>query len=185
MHDPRAGIGRHFTGDVREFWRLWKSAAHSMALEAQAIGAFDLAICHPTCTRLTNAGVRWLHERNLWTEMEAGAEFFNTFKGCAPRVAIENPVMHRYARALCGPFTQSVQPWQFGDPQFKRICLWLENLPPLVDTNRLTPPRPGTAEHKAWSKVHRAPPGPDRWRERSRFFPGVAAAMAEQWGALT
>jgi len=145
---------------------------------------WDLVIAHPPCTRLTNSGVRWLAERDLWNDMEAGAAFFNAFKGCAPRVCIENPIMHKYARDLCGQWTQTVQPWQFGDEAFKRTALWLEGLPPLVPTNVLTPPKAGTDEHKRWSKVHRCPPGADRAKIRSTFFPGIARAMAYQWGQL-
>lgn len=162
----------HWIGDVRT------------VLDGQ-VKDFDLIIAHPPCTYLTNSGVRW-----MWTKpgrhdaMLKGAEFFNEFKSRAPRVCIENPVMHGYAAALCGPWTQTVQPWQFGDPEFKRVALWLENLPPLEYTEVLTPPKPGTPEHKAWSKVHRASPGPNRAKDRSRFFPGIARAMAGQWGKL-
>jgi len=71
-------------------------------------------------------------------------------------------------------------------PPCTRVCnsgvRWLSVPPPLVATNKLTPPQPGTAEHKAWSRVHRASPGPDRWKERSRTYDGIAAAMADQWG---
>ncbi len=99
-------------------------------------------------------------------------------------LCIENPVMHKYARELCGPYTQTIQPWQFGDKACKRTCLWLENLPPLVPTDVLTPPKPGQPDYWAWRKVHHCPPGADRAKIRSEFFPGVARAMAEQWGKL-
>ncbi|WP_306003233.1 hypothetical protein [Brevundimonas sp. C43] len=79
---------------------------------------------------------------------------------------------------------QTVQPWWFGDPAFKGTGLYLRGLPALVPTNRLTPPKPGTPEHKAWSAIHRAPPGPDRWAFRSKTFAGIANAMADQWGDL-
>jgi hypothetical protein len=67
-------------------------------------------------------------------------------------------------------------------PFFKATGLELIGLPPLRPTNKLPPPKTGTAEHKAWSRVHREPPGPDRARRRSETFPGLADAMAEQWG---
>ncbi len=70
------------------------------------------------------------------------------------------------------PYTQAVQPWQFGHPYTKRTCLWLKNLPPLVPTNIVDGRAP---------RVHRMPPSADRWKERSRFYPGIAKAMAEQW----
>jgi hypothetical protein len=173
---PTEAPGPHHQGDVREY------------LTRSSTPLFDLLIAHPPCTRLTNAGVRWLGERNLWEEMRQGAAFFNWFQGPflnIERRAIENPIMHRYARELCGDWTQTIQPWQFGEPQFKRTCLWLQNLPPLVPTLVLDPPKAGTDEHKAWSKVHRCPPGVDRAKIRSAFFPGIADAMAAQWGSLT
>jgi hypothetical protein len=122
----------------------------------------------------------------MWAELDAGAELFSAcWNAPIEHVAIENPVMHKYAKErILGyePPAQTVQPWWFGEPQFKATGLYLRKLPPLKPTNKLTPPASGTAEHKAWSKVHRASPGPDRGKERSRFFPGVADAMADQWG---
>lgn len=152
-----------------------------------------LAVMHPPCTRLCNSGVRWLSGpppgktlEDMQVELREGAALFSAcWNAPIERVAIENPVMHRHAKALIEnykPATQTVQPWWFGDPAFKSTGLYLRRLPPLRATNRLTPPRPGTDEHKAWSRVHRAPPSPDRWRLRSKTFPGLAAAMAAQWG---
>ena len=93
--------------------------------------------------------------------------------------------MHRHAKALmpdCLPKPQIVQPWWFGEPYFKATGFYLRGLPPLVESDRLTPPKAGTEAHKRWSAVHRAPPGPDRWRLRSRTFDGIAQAAADQWG---
>lgn len=152
-----------------------------------------LMVAHPPCTRLCNSGVRWLsvpppgrsHEE-MWAELDEGAKLFSAcWNAPIERVAVENPVMHKHAKARIAsyaPPAQTVQPWWFGDRAFKATGLYLRNLPPLEATNRLVPPAPGTAEHKAWSRVHRMPPGPNRARERSRFFPGIADAMAEQWG---
>jgi hypothetical protein len=94
--------------------------------------------------------------------------------------------MHKHARALLPddlPAPQIVQPWWFGEPYFKATGLYLNGLPPLTATNRLTPPRKADdpATHAAWSAVHRASPGPDRWRQRSRTFTGLATAAAAQW----
>jgi hypothetical protein len=100
-------------------------------------------------------------------------------------VAIENPVMHHHAKARIKnfqPAAQTVQPHWFGEPAFKATGFYLRGLPALVPTNRLTPPTRGTPEHKAWSAVHLAPPGPLRWQIRSRTFDGIANAMASQWG---
>lgn len=171
---------RHIIGDVRDHlndgWDL-------------------LAVLHPPCTRLCNSGVRWLSGpppgktvEQMRRELEEGAALFSDcWNAPIPRVCVENPVMHRHAKALIRnyqPATQTVQPWWFGDQAFKATGLYLRALPPLEPTDRLTPPKPGTPEHKAWSAVHRAPPGPDRWAFRSKTFPGLAEAMAEQWGAL-
>jgi len=80
------------------------------------------------------------------------------------------------------PALGSAAAWWFGDPYFKATGFELINLPALRPTDKLTPPRPGTAEHKAWSRVHRMPPGAERARMRSETFPGIAGALAQQWG---
>ncbi len=171
------GSNHHITGDVRDHlgdgWDL-------------------LAVMHPPCTRLCNSGVRWLKVppagrtlAQMWADLEAGVALFAAcWQAPISCVAIENPIMHRYARERLPadlPRPQIVQPWWFGDPAFKGTGLYLRGLPPLRPTNRLSPPRPGTAEHRSWSRVHRTPPGPDRWKIRSRTYAGVAEAMASQW----
>lgn len=152
---------------------------------------WDLLIAHPPCTRLTNAGVRWLRVpppgralEDVWTELRDGIEFYRALRDApVPKKAVENPVMHLYARIFAQPGPrQIVQPWWFGEPFFKATGFELIGLPPLVATNRLTKPKPGTEEHKKWSAVHREPPGEEREKNRSRTYPGVAQAMAEQWG---
>ena len=157
---PTESPGLHHQGDVRDL------------LGCQ----WDLIIAHPPCTRLTLAGVRWLHERDLWSELDEACAFFRLFMGAAHRVAIENPQPHRYAVERVGRnYDQKVQPWQFGHGETKGICLWLENLPPLEPTN--------VVEGRE-ARVHKCPPGADRAKVRSRFFKGVAEAMAEQWGGI-
>ena len=135
-------------------------------------------IAHPPCTRLCNSGVRWLAERGLWQDMREGAAFFlECLNANAPKVAVENPVMHGHARAIIGrgpDFT--VQPWQFGDNARKRTCFWTRGLPPLTPTS-------DSDGSNALAEVHLASPGKNRWRERSRTYPGIARAMADQWGA--
>lgn len=145
---------------------------------------FDIGIFHPPCTRLANSGVRWLAERNLWDEMQQAAEFYLALRNCnIPKKCIENPVMHKYARELLGNVPrQVVQPWWFGEKTFKATGYELHGLPELVPTNKLTPPKAGTDEHKEWSWVHRCPPGPLRWKIRSTTPIGIAEAFAEQWG---
>jgi hypothetical protein len=152
---------------------------------------WDLMIAHPTCTRLTNSGVRWLHvpppgktKEQMWDELKAAAEFYCALRDAPiPMKAIENPIMHKYARELIKPGPrQVVQPYWFGVPEFKATGLELIGLPQLRPTEMLKPPKSGTDEHKAWSIVHRESPGPDRWKRRSTTRAGVAEAMAEQWG---
>jgi len=137
---------------------------------------WDMVIAHPPCTRLCNSGVRWLHERNLWDDMRDAAAFFrDCLDANAPKIAVENPVMHKHARALIGRGPNfTVQPWQFGDNFKKRTCFWTVGLAPLKPTSLLDG---GTAV----AEVHRAPPGPNRWKARSKTYPGLASAMAAQW----
>lgn len=152
---------------------------------------WDLMVAHPPCTRLTNAGVRWLKVpppgrtlEEMWRDLGDGVRLYRALREAPiPRIAMENPIMHFYARALIRVGKrQVVQPWWFGDPFFKATGFELIGLPQLVATKRLTPPEPGTAEHKAWSAVHRESPGEEREKNRSRFYPGMADAMAAQWG---
>lgn len=168
---------RHIIGDVRDYLdRGWDL----------------LAVMHPPCTRLCNSGVRWLSEppkgktlEEMWADLDEGADLFSAcWNAPIERIAVENPVMHKHAKARIrnyAPPAQTVQPWWFGEPAFKATSFYLRGLPALTATNRLTPPKSGTDEHKRWSAVHRASPGPDRWKIRSRTFDGIAQAMADQW----
>lgn len=151
--------GPHFKGDVREVLR----------------DGWNLIVAHPPCDYLANSGVRWRVERGEWAEVRAAAAFFRLFLegGFAPRVAVENPVMHGRAGIRKPDFTR--QPWQFGDNVKKRTCFWTVGLEPLRPTS-------GLDGSTAQALVHREPPGPERKRNRSRFFPGMASAMADQWG---
>lgn len=143
-----------------------------------------LMVAHPPCTRLCNSGVRWLHEpppgktnADMIAELMEGASLFSDlWNADVPHIAIENPVMHKYAKALIRNYqkpTCTVQPWQHGHGETKATCFWTRDLPPLEPTNIVE----GREQ-----RVHRMSPGPDRWRERSRFFPGIAKAIARQWG---
>ena len=165
---PSEQPGPHIVGDV--FDQDWDG--------------FDLLICHPPCTRLCNSGVRWLEERNLWKEMEDAARFFaRHFDLPVPRIGAENPIMHKYALDIIGwgP-TQYIQPWMFGDGETKATGLWLKNLPPLsIDTPLFAECRVVAGREQ---RVHHEPPGPDRWKNRSRTYRGIASAFAEQWGSL-
>lgn len=130
---------------------------------------WDLMIAHPPCTHLAVSGARWFAEKR---EEQAEALEFVRLLMSAPidRICIENPVSI-ISSHIRKP-DQIIQPWQFGHGETKGTCLWLRSLPKLVPT-RIVDGRE--------ARVHRMPPGPDRWRERSRTYAGIAAAMAEQW----
>lgn len=157
---PSETPGEHYQGDVRD------------VLDSE----WDLMIAHPPCTYLANSGVRWLHEReNRWQDLIEGAAFFRDLMlSGIKRIAVENPVMHKWGRMIVGRGPdQIVQPWQFGHGEIKAVCLWLNGLPPLEPTNIVEGRTP---------RVHHESPGPDRWKKRSRFYSGIAEAMAQQWG---
>lgn len=154
---------------------------------------WDLGIFHPTCTYLANSGSKHLYRGmkkegginpGRWAAMVAGAGTFRALLTLPFPFAIENPVMHGHGKLAIGGIQQSqtIQPWWFGEPYFKATCLWLHRVPRLRETNRLTPPKPGTDEHKRWSAVHREAPGPERQQNRSATYRGIAQAMADQWG---
>lgn len=163
--------GQHHVGDVIEFIKAWPHVRDPLT-------PWDILIAFPPCTYLCNSGVRWLQrgansERMM--QMWEAAKLFNDLLA-APigRIAIENPVMHSYARErVAQPYSQIIHPWQFGHGETKQTCLWLKNLPPL---------QPAEIVDGRVARVHRATPGPDRWKERSRTLPGIATAMAAQWG---
>lgn len=147
---------------------------------------WDLVIAHPPCTNLTKAGVRWLHtQEGRWERMRQDAEFFRSFLELpVERIAVENPVMHRYAVEIVGrKQDQIIQPWMFGHLESKGTGLWLKNLPPLQPTDNVKE-KTMALTPKERDRVHWMAPGPNRWKERSRTLPGIAAAMAEQWGSL-
>lgn len=169
------GSNRHIRCDVRDILD----------------GGWDLLIvAHPPCTRLCNSGVRWLTAAppgrtlpDMWRELDEGAALFSTlWNAPIPRIAIENPIMHRHAKARIENYrdpAQTIQPWQFGHGETKGICLWLHELPPLLPTDVVTGREARVHRSTGWGKHAQT-----RWLERSRFFPGIAAAMAVQWGAL-
>jgi hypothetical protein len=149
----------------------------TLLLKSNELWEYDLIIAHPPCTRLANSGVRWLHERGLYKELNEACSFFNLFVNIGLsgdyKVCIENPIPHIYAVDQIGKYDQIIQPWQFGHGESKATCLWLYGLPKLIPTN-IVEGREG--------KVWKMPPSPDRAKLRSKTFPGIAAAMATQWG---
>lgn len=183
------GNNRHIVGDVREIlhdgWDL-------------------LIVAHPPCTRLCRSGRRWLSGpgdmtppkklplgrswESMKAEFDAGVDLFVAcWRAPIDRIAIENPEMHDLARRRMPrdvPRPHMVQPFWFGHPEYKATGWYLRGLPGLVATNRLPEPRHGSDEWKAWNRVWRMPPRSDRGKERSRFFPAMATAIAAQWGDL-
>ncbi|WP_323021221.1 hypothetical protein [Pararhodobacter sp.] len=160
-----------------------------------------LAVLHPPCTRLCRSGRRWMSGPGKWTEPkqlpqgrtwdDMRAEFeegVSIFTACwtAPieRVAIENPEMNDLARDRMPPdlpAPQMVQPHWFGHREYKVTGWYLRGLAPLVPTDPLPEPERGSDEWKAWNRVHRMTPGPERARLRSRSYPGMMKAAALQW----
>jgi hypothetical protein len=133
---------------------------------------WDIMIAHPPCTHLAVSGARWFKTKQ--TEQRDALLFVaGLLAAPIPRIALENPISVISSR-IRKP-DQIIQPWQFGHGETKATCLWLKGLPPLCPTN--------IVEGRE-ARVHRMPPGPDRWKERSRTFPGIAEAMAGQWGSI-
>lgn len=204
MREPRVLVACEYSGIVRDAfaargWDAWScDLLPSERPEGNHVQGdvvplleqdWDLLVAHPPCTYLSNSGVRWLYNEDgstnieRWKNMREAADFFNLFLNTdIPHVAVENPVMHGHGVArVGGKATQFVQPYHFGVTETKRTGLRLMNLPPLVATNDVTElfkSLPKSETHK----VHYASPGPDRWKDRSRTFPAIAQAMADQWG---
>jgi hypothetical protein len=182
----RVLIGCEFSGVVRDAFAArghdaWScdllpcEAAPEKHIQGDLLGVigdnWDLAIFHPPCTDLAVSGARWFKDKPR--EQEVALEFVRALLAAPiPRIALENPISIISSR-IRKP-DQIIQPWMFGHGEVKATCLWLHGLPPLVPTDIV-------AGREA--RVHKMPPGPNRWKERSRTLPGVAAAMAEQWGA--
>jgi site-specific DNA-cytosine methylase len=146
--------GPHYQGDVKDVLS----------------DGWDMMIAHPPCTHLAVSGARWFKDKQ--TEQAESLEFVRLLlEADIPKIALENPVSVISSR-IRKP-DQIIQPWQFGHGETKATCLWLKNLPKLESTN--------VVEGRE-ARVHRMSPGPNRWKERSRTFIGVANAMAEQWG---
>lgn len=131
---------------------------------------WDLMIAHPPCTHLAVSGARWFKDKQ--TEQVEALQFVKDLLNVnVKHIALENPISIISSR-IRKP-DQIIQPWQFVHGETKATCFWLKNLPKLVPTNIVE----GREQ-----RVHKMPPGPDRWKERSRTYQGIAQAMAEQWG---
>ena len=188
-------IDFHYQGDVRDILHQ----------------GWDLMIAHPPCTFLCNSGVRWLKTQpDRWGKMvEAAGLFKELLNAPIGHIAIENPVMHGYAVEQVGrKHDQTIQPWQHGEDASKRTCFWLKNLPLLQPTEIAQPSRlvccgldlsegvgkygcPNCNGDKVARRVfaNQTPtgqnnlgPSDERWRLRSATYPGIARAIADQWG---
>lgn len=150
---PTEKPGQHYRGDVRDILNE----------------GWDIMVAHPPCTHLAVSGARWFKEK-LREQAEALQFVRSLLAAPIPCIAVENPVSIISSR-IRKP-DQVIQPWQFGHGETKATCLWLKNLPLLRPTNIVE-----GREQRVW----KLPPSPDRWKERSRTFTGIAKAMAEQW----
>lgn len=152
---PSEKPGNHIQGDVRDVVCSQK---------------WDLMICHPPCTHLAVSGARWFKDKK--TEQKESLDFVRFLLDCGiEKICLENPVSIISSK-IRKP-DQIIQPYMFGDPYMKTTCLWLKNLAILVPTDIVS-----GREQQCW----REPPGPDRWKNRSRTYRGIADAMASQWG---
>ena len=162
------GSGFHVQRDVLSLLKDWRK--------------WDLMIAHPPCTHLAVSGARWFKDKQA--EQIAALEFVQALMDAPiPRICIENPVSIISSRIR--PADQVIQPWQFGEGEVKTTCLWLKGLPKLIPTHKpggdlFTEAAPEGRYQRCWLM----PPGPDRWKERSRTYSGIAAAMADQWGGV-
>lgn len=161
---PSEKPGQHIQGDVL----------------AVLNDGWDLMIAHPPCTHLAVSGSRWFPAKRASGEQQAAIAFFLALcRASVPRICVENPVciMSTHFRKP----DQIIQPWQFGHGETKATCLWLKNLPPLMPTHRKDDLFAEQEPVGREQRIHRMPPSPTRWKERSITFSGIAEAMASQW----
>lgn len=189
----RVLVACEFSGRVRESFRALGHDAWSCdLLKSELPGPhhqcsifeilnedWDLMIAHPPCTHLAVSGAKWFKDKQL-EQTEALAFVWELFKANIEKIAIENPVSIISTR-IRKP-DQIIQPWQFGDPEAKKTCLWLKNLSKLEPTNVLDLPECGRWNNQTPSGQNKLGPSPTREKERGRTYWGIARAMAEQWG---
>lgn len=183
----RVLVACEFSGVVRDAFREREHEAYSCDLLPSETGSdfhyqcdvrdilnmdWDLIIAHPPCTHLAVSGARWFKDK-LAEQADALRFVRDLMNIPVQRLAVENPISI-ISSHIRRP-DQIIQPWQFGHGETKATCLWLKNLPLLTPTDVVDGRE---------ARVHKLPPGTNRWKERSRFLPGIAAAMAEQWGSV-
>lgn len=164
---PTDSSGPHYQGDVRDI----------------LADGWDLMIAHPPCTHLAVSGARWFKDKQA--EQAEALNFVRLLLDAPiPRIALENPVSIISSR-IRKP-DQIIQPYEHGHEATKTTCLWLKGLPHLQPTALVGKgARHVTKSGKSLPEWYNLPPSADRWKIRSATFPGIAAAMASQWGALT
>ena len=166
---PTDSPGKHYQGDVMDIIN----------------DGWDMLIAHPPCTYMTNAGVCHLHkDPKRWIKLFEASDFFKTLLDSdIPKIVIENPIMHKYAKRLIGDVQQSqvIQPWMFGHKEQKATCLWIKGVDNLKPTNDVKPEMMKLPKNQR-EKMHYLPPSEDRWKIRSTTYQGIADAMAGQWG---
>jgi hypothetical protein len=159
----------HIRGDVL------KEIYHAVNTPFSVNPHWDLMIAHPPCTHLSVSGARHFEAKRADGRQQEAIDFFMALAHSPiPRIAIENPVC--IMSSVWREPDQTIQPWQFGHGETKATCLWLKGLPPLLPTKIVAGREP---------RIHMMPPGPDRWKECSRTYEGIAEAMAQQWGEYT
>ncbi len=173
IQEPSGGHPEwHIVGDVLPYIDGDCKFTTMDGTEHEITGEWDLLIAHPPCTDLAVSGARWFAEKRADGRQQRSIEFFMAFANAkCPRIAVENPVS--IMSSVWRKPDQIIQPWMFGHGETKATCLWLIGLPLLKPTDVVD-----GREHRVW----RLPPGPERAKARSKTFPGIAAAMAEQWG---
>jgi hypothetical protein len=199
-HFGNSGQGFHYQGDVRDLFS-WDHPVNAkrasertwnLIMREPRTALWDLFIGHPPCDHLSLAGARWWAQKRADGRQDEAADFFMEMMGApATYVAVENPIgdMKRRYRAP----DQTIEPWWFGDPYAKKTCLWLKGLPLLVPDNEVVPAGRVTTGGGSWrqdkaagraamSAYEDSEGRANRAKVRSRTFPGVARAMADQWG---
>lgn len=160
--------GNHYQGYLEDFIQIYRQ--------------WDLIIAHPPCTHLAVSGARYFERKRKDGTQQKAIDFFMMIVNLnCERICIENPI--GIMSTVWRKPDQIIQPWQFGHPESKKTCLWLKNLPNLIHTHVLY------SENGLWlnqtrSGQNKLSPSPDRWKQRSRTYVGIAKAMAQQWGSI-
>ena len=161
---PTDSPGPHYQGDVLDILN----------------DGWDIMIAHPPCTHLAVSGAAWFAEKRADGRQQAGIDFFlEMINADIPKICVENPVC--IMSSVYRKPDQIIQPYMFGHPESKKTCLWLRNLPKLTPTMNVKSEYDLLPKNQR-ERIHYLPPSEDRWKLRSLTYPGIADAMATQWG---